>query len=61
MCNAISPAYVNDEFNDWVKMAFVDKITPEYKTRIDKRYSHKGPQYSKEHNGVRNINNDYIH
>ena len=56
VCNPISPAYVNAEFNDWIKMAFVDKITPEYKTRIDKRYSHKGSQYSKEHNGVRNIN-----
>jgi len=55
VCNPSSPAYVDVEFNDWVKMAFVDKITPEYKTRIDERYSHKGPQYSKEHDGVRNI------
>jgi hypothetical protein len=61
VCNPIAAPYVDAEFNDWVKMAFVDKITPEYKMRVDERYAHKGPQYSKEHDGVRNIKECYYY
>jgi|TARA_B100000073_G_scaffold273397_1_gene233234 hypothetical protein len=61
VCNPISVAYVDVEFNDWVKMAFVDKETPEYIPRVDNRYSHKGSQYSREHDGVRNIDECYYY
>lgn len=61
VCNPQSPSHVDADFNDWVKMAFVDRVTPEYQTRIDNRYSHKGPQYCREHDGVRNIEECYYY
>ena len=42
-------------------MAFVDKETPEYKMRVDERYSHKGGVYEREHDGIRNIDEVYYY
>ena len=61
VCNPIAAPYVDAEFNDWIKMAFVDKETPEYKMRVDKRYSHKGGVYEREHDGIRNIDEVYFY
>tara|TARA_A100001201_G_scaffold125203_1_gene109476 strand:+ start:626 stop:1330 length:705 start_codon:yes stop_codon:yes gene_type:complete len=62
VCNPISPAYVDVEFNDWVKMAFVDRVTPEYEKRIDERYIHKeNDVYRREHDGIRNIDEVFFY
>ena len=37
VCNPVSDAWVNADFNDWVEKAFVEKSTPEYQDRIDER------------------------
>ena len=61
VCNPNSNAYVDAEFNDWVQMAFVDKCTPEHEMRIDNRYSHKGEVFSRQHDGLRDIDECYYH
>jgi len=61
VCNPNSNSYIDAEFNDWVKMAFVEKSTTEYNERVDERYSSKGEGYDKLHNGKRNIDECYYH
>ena len=61
VCNPLSTSYVDIEFNDWIDLAFIKKETPEYIITVDDRYSHKGSQYAKKHDGRRDIEECYYY